>query len=46
MARGRLLKLGNYDKAIPYSDSGLLVVASKTKQFALDALKNAENDVQ
>ena len=50
-----LLKLGNYDEAIPYfdkildvnsSDSGLLVVASKNKQFALDALKNAENDVQ
>ena len=50
-----LLKLGKYDKAIQYfdkildinsSDSGLLVAASKNKQFALDALKNAENDVQ
>ena len=47
--------MGNYDEAIPYfdkilainsSDSGLLVVASKNKQFALDALKNAVNDVQ
>ena len=50
-----LLKLGNYDKAIPYfdkilainsSDSGLLVEASKNKQLGLDALKNAVNDVQ
>ena len=48
-------QLGNFDKAIQYfdkildinsSDSGLLVAASKNKQFALDALKNAENDVQ
>jgi tetratricopeptide (TPR) repeat protein len=45
-----LLKLGKYDKAISYfdkildinsSDSGLLVEASKNKQLALDALKNA-----
>lgn len=50
-----LLKLGKCDEAIPYfdkiiainsSDSGFLVVASKNKQFALDALKNAVNDVQ
>ena len=33
-------------QAINSSDSGLLVVASKNKQFALDALKNAVNDVQ
>ena len=48
-----LLKLGKYEGAIPYfdknfpinsSDSGLLVVASKNKQFALDALKNAVNE--
>ena len=46
---------GKYDKAIQYfdnildinpSDSGLLVKASKNKQLALDALKNAVKDVQ
>lgn len=50
-----LLKLGKYDKAIPYfdkilainsSDSGLLVVVSKNKQFVLDAQYFAVNDVQ
>lgn len=50
-----LLKLEKYDKAIPYfdnildinsSNSGLLVKVSKNKQLALDALKNAVNDVQ
>jgi len=50
-----LLKLWKYDKAIPYfdkilainsSDSGLLVEASKNKQWGLDAPKNAVNDVQ
>lgn len=44
-----LLKLGKYEQALPYfdmildmnySDSGLLVEASKNRQLAIDAINN------